>query len=410
MKDTFRSLREYRNYRRYYIGQAVSLAGTWMQSVAQGWLVLRLSHSVTQVGLVAAMQTLPILFFGPSAGVLVDRRDTRLTLAVTSSAAGVLAGALGVLTVCGLARLWLVYAFALLLGFVTAVDNPARQAFVSELVPPEALANAVTLNTVNINAARVIGPSLAAVTIALADVGPCFLLNAVSYIAVVIALLWIKPADLFPRRRERAHRGQLRAGFAYVWHTKELRVPLIMMGLIGTLTYEFTVSLPALAERTFHGTASTFGLMTGAMGLGAVVGGLLTATRDRHGTPVLIRQAVIFGVSVLAVAAAPSEWTAVALLTIVGAASLMFLSRANTTIQLLADPAMRGRVMALWTVAFLGTTPVGAPIIGWIGQHVGARWSLVVGGVTAIVAAGYALVNLPRLSRIEPAVAAGVVH
>jgi MFS family permease len=396
VNETFRSLRESRNFRRYFVGQSVSLAGTWMQSIAQGWLVLKLTGSVTQVGLIAAAQTLPILILAPSAGLLIDRHDTRRVLLATQAVAGALAGILGVLTVTGAVQLWMVYVLAGLLGVVTAVDNPARQSFVNELVAPDLIGNAVTLNTININAARVIGPGLAAAVIALVGVGPCFLLNAASYVAVVFALARIRPSELLPRRREDRQRGQVREGLRYVWHNDALRVPLVMMALIGTLTYEFTVSLPAMAKVTFHGSASTFGLLTGAMGLGAVMGGLITAGRPRHGLDVLIRQAAIFGVAVLAAAVAPTLWLAVVALLGVGATSLVFLARANTTMQLLAEPTKRGRVMALWTVAFLGTTPVGAPVIGFIGDHAGPRWSLVTGGVTALVAAGYGAVRRSR--------------
>ena len=396
MSTTFESLRGSRNFRKYYIGQTISLAGTWMQSVAQGWLVLRISGSITQVGIAAAAQTLPILLLSPSAGVLIDRYDTKRILMVTQVGAGILAAALGTLVEVGWARLWVVYLLAVCLGTITAIDNPARQTFVSELVPPELLGNAVTLNTISINAARVIGPAVAAAVIALTDVGPCFFVNALSFLAVVIALLRIKPGELIPRHRERAHRGQLVDGLRYVWGTPQLRVPLVMMALIGTLTYEFMVSLPAMAAKTFHGSASTFGVMTGAMGFGAVVGGLVTARRLRYGTPMLIRQAILFGLLVIAAAISPTLPVAVLVLTTVGAASLVFLTRANTTIQLLAEPEMRGRVMALWTVAFLGTTPVGAPTIGYIGEHAGPRWALLVGGLTAIVAAGYGAVGLRR--------------
>ncbi|MEP6661582.1 MAG: MFS transporter [Acidimicrobiales bacterium] len=396
MNETFRSLRESRNFRRYFIGQSVSLAGTWMQSVAQGWLVLKLTGSVTQVGLIAAAQTLPILLLAPSAGLFIDRHDTRRVLLATQATAGALAGILGLLTVTGAVHLWMVYVLAGLLGVVTAVDNPARQSFVNELVVPDLIGNAVTLNTININAARVIGPGLAAAVIALFGVGPCFLINAASYVAVVIALARMRPSELLARRREERQHGQVREGLRYVWHTDALRVPLVMMALIGTLTYEFTVSLPAMAKVTFHGSASTFGLMTGAMGLGAVMGGLFTAGRPRHGLDVLVRQAAIFGLAVLAAAVAPTLWLAIVALLVVGATSLAFLARANTTMQLLAEPTKRGRVMALWTVAFLGTTPVGAPVIGFIGDHAGPRWSLVTGGVTALVAAAYGAVRRSR--------------
>lgn len=401
--DRFAALRQSPPFRRYFSGQTVSLAGTWMQSVAQAWLVLQLTGSVGQVGVVAAAQTVPVLLLGAHAGVLVDRYDTRRVLMATQLAAGSSAFLLGVLVTGGWTQLWMVYVLAACLGAVNALDMPARGAFVSELCPPQLVGNAITLNSINMNAARVIGPSVAAAVIALGGLPMAFLLNGISYLAVFTALLTIRPADLVPRPREARRPGQLREGLSYVWGDAHLRVALVMMAVVGTFTYEFTVTLPALARESFGGGPSMFGMMTAAMGVGAVLGGLATASRPQRGLPVVVRQTAVFGVTVLVAAAAPTPATAIALLVGVGAASLVFLTRANATVQLLAHPAKRGRVMSLWTIAFLGTTPVGAPLMGYVAEHAGARWALVLGGLCALAAATYGAMALRAL----PAGAAG---
>jgi MFS family permease len=402
MSQTFRAIRESRSYRLYSIGQLISLAGTWMQSVAQGWLVLQLTDSATQIGLLAAAQTIPILLLGPAAGVLVDRMDTRRLLLVTQSISAVLALALGLLTLTDHIALWMVYAIGIALGMVNSLDQPGRMAFVAELVGPDLLTNAITLNSVNMNAARAVGPSIAAAVIAIGDISLAFLLNAASFIAVVVALAMIRPGSLNSRFKEPKAKGQLMAGLQYVWRDPLLRTLLFMVTAIGTFTYEFTVSLPAMARRTFHGSASLFGLMTGAMGLGAVIGGLLTAGRPRTGLAVVNRQAAFLGLAVLGAALAPNPVTEVLVLLVVGAASLSFLARGNATVQLMVDPTKRGRVMSLWALAFLGSTPVGAPIIGWIGQRFGVRWALATGSFTALATAGYGAVVARRWRRASP--------
>jgi MFS family permease len=393
-RATFRALIESRNFRRYYLGQTISQSGTWMQSVAQAWLVLQITHSPAQVGFVIAAQTLPVLLFGPAGGVLVDRYDARRLLLCTQLLGGVQALGLGLLTVTGTVHLWMVYALAVSYGFVQLIDMPARQTFALEIVGPELLTNAVTLNSINMNAARVIGPSFAAALIAWLGIGECFLINSATFGAVILAIVLMDLSQLHRARREHRHRGQLVEGLAYVWHTTELRVPLIVMTVIGTLTYEFSVSLPAMAEVTFHGGAATYGLMTSAMGLGAVLGGLLTASRPRHGLAVVSRQGLVFGLVVLGLSVAPTLPIALAALLLVGAGSLVFLARANATVQLLADPAKRGRVMALWTMAFLGSTPIGAPLVGWMAQVTSPRWALAIGGLAAIAASAYGAVKV----------------
>lgn len=393
---TFSSLREH-NYRLWFGGQLVSLAGTWMQSVAQAWLVLELTGSGTLLGLVTALQFLPMLLGGPIAGVAVDRLPTRRLLLATQATAGLLALTLGLLTVTGAVALWMVFALAFAFGCVVAVDMPARQRFVSELVGPDDLPNAVTLNSVIVNAARVVGPGIGGVVIATAGVGPCFLLNAASYAAVLTALLAMRRGKLHPQARAPRGRGQLREGLAYVRRTPALAVPLAMMAVIGTLTYEFHVTLPLYARRDFAAGPELFGAMTAAMGGGAVIGGLLAAG-GRPSTRRLVWSAAAFGAAVLVLAAAPTRATALAALPLVGAVSIVFISTANATLQLRADPAFRGRVMALYGVAFVGSTPLGGPLVGWVGEQAGGRAALAIGGVAALAAAlvgGLAMRRVP---------------
>ena len=383
---TFGAVHSSRNYRIYLIGQSISLTGTWMQTVAQAWLVLKLTGSGTALGFVVALQFLPVLLFGAFGGVIADRMPKRRLLLITQVSFGLLALLLGTLTATNAVTLWMVYVVAFCFGCVTALDNPARQTFVLEMVGRDHLPNAVTLNTVNINMARVIGPALAGVVIALTGIAPCFFLNAASYIAVIAALLMMRVSELRPLPAQPRAKGQLRDGFRYVWSSPQLRTPLIMMAVVGTLAYEFQVILPLVAKYTFGGDAATYGLMTGAMGIGAVIGGLFTASRQRTGDGPLIKATLVFGALIITAAIMPSLPTMVLLLVGVGAGSVTFLARANSTMQLRADPAYQGRVMALWAVAFIGTTPIGGPIIGWIGQNIGPRWGMVVGGTATLLA------------------------
>lgn len=393
--DTFAALRV-PNYRRYFAGQAVSLVGTWMQTIAQGWLVLELTGSGTALGLMAAAQFLPILLLAPYGGVLADRLDKRRLLIATQLGLGAIALALGLLVVTGLVQLWMVLVLALMLGLLTAVDNPARQSFAQEMVTPARLRNAVSLNSVLVNTARAVGPAMAGILIATTGTGICFLINAASYAAVVFALASMDTGELHPTDSAGRAPGQVRQGLTYVAHTTELLVPLMMLALIGTLAYEFQVVLPLLARGPLEGGPGTYGLLTSAMGAGAIVGGLVVAGHGRTGLRPLTVAAALFGAAILATAAAPSVAVALVALTVVGATSVTFLAVGNTTLQLTSDPRFRGRVMALWTVAFLGSTPLGAPIIGWVSEQVSPRGGLVVGGLACLVAAGVGAVALAR--------------
>ena len=294
------------NYRRWYAGQGISLVGTWMQTIAQGWLVYTLTGSGTQLGLVVALQMVPVLILAPYAGVMADRVDKRRLIIAVQGVMAVLALILGLLTVTGAVRLWEVYVLAAALGIATAFDNPARQAFVMELVGPDHVRNAVTLNSVLVNAARAVGPAVAGILIATVGVSVCFLVNAGSYVAVIASLLLLDRSALRPSIPAPRSRGQLREGLRYVASTPALAVPLVMMGVIGALAYEFQVVLPIVARETFGGGAEVYGFLTAAMGAGAVVGGLIVAGSGRTGTRAVITACFGFGVSMLLAAAAPT--------------------------------------------------------------------------------------------------------
>jgi MFS family permease len=395
-KRTFAALKV-RNFRLYILGQTVSQAGTWMQQIGQGWLVLRLTGSGTALGIVIACQALPVLFFAPAGGLLVDRVDKQKLLIITQLLSGVLALALWALTATDTVEVWMVYGLALMLGFVLVFDNPVRQSMPIELVGPELLTNAVSLNNINFNVSRVFGPALAGVTINQLGISPCFLLNGVTYATVVIALLMLHKDELHIQPRQARARRQVREGMRYVWRTPQLRVPVILMFVVGMLTYETGVTLPLLAKDTFNGGAGTYSLFTAAMGVGAVIVGLGYAARMNVTRGLLLRVTVVLGVFMFVSAAAPTQGIELAALVALGGASVTFLVAANATLQLATPPEMRGRVLALWSMAFMGSTPIGGPMVGWIGEHVGPRWSMFVGGAGPIVAAAVAWPMLARL-------------
>jgi MFS family permease len=401
---TFSSL-HIRNYRWYFAGQSMSLIGTWMQSIAQSWLVFTLTHSGTAVGLVVALQTLPILLLGPLGGTIADRFGKYRILFWTQSLAGVQAAVLAVLTLTGTVQLWQLYLMAASLGLINMVDNPTRQTFIVEMVGREQLTNAVTLNSVMVNVARAIGPAVAGVLIASVGAGWCFAVNAGSFLFVLAGLKMIDPRLLAPAPRATRLRGQLLEGFRYVGRTPLLRDTLLMMALIGCLAYEFQVSLPLIAGNTFHGNASAYGFLTASMGVGAVIGGLVAAGRRDRSPSRLVNTALAFGAVIGLAALAPTRWAEQVILLAVGAGSVTFLSLGNSTLQLRADPAMRGRVMSLWSVAFMGSTPVGGPLVGFIGGALGPRYALGIGALAALVAGAYGYVRLGRRHADEPVVA-----
>ena len=399
-----------RNYRLWFVGQGLSLSGTWMQTVAQGLLILELTGSGTELGLVTAVQALPVLFLAPWGGVVADRFPKRTILYITQAVAGLLALILGGLVATGSIRVWMVYVLACGLGLVKAVDTPTRQAFVLEMVGKETLVNAVSLNSTQVNLARVIGPTTAAVLIASIGMAACFILNGLSYFVVIAVLAAMRAGELRPGPLGQRTKGQLRQGLQYVWSTPVLRTILLMMALIGTLTYEFTVSLPLFAQMTFGQGANAYAAMSAIMGLGAVAGGLYAATLSLRLPNRLVWAAGLFGGAVLLTAAAPTLPLALLALAAVGFCSIQFTSLANATLQLETAPEMRGRVMALWTMAFLGSTPIGGPLIGVIGEHVGPRSALALGGIAALVAAAFGATvfgwRMPAGARVERRVAA----
>ena len=386
------------NYRLYFIGQVISLSGTWMQRVAQSWLVLELTGSGTALGVVSALQFLPLLLLGPWGGVLADRYDKRRVLIATQAIPAVLAGILGLLVATDVVTVWMVYLLAVALGFVQVVDNPTRQTFIHEMVGPDDLTNAVSLNAVVVNVARVIGPGFAGALIVTIGLAPCFFINGLSYGAVLIALALMNPARLLRAPSQTRRPGQLREGLRYVRNTPEVLVPLVMLAIVGTLAYEYQVVLPLLAKFTFGGDAGTYATMSALTGIGAVVGGLATAAGGRKPATSLAWTAIVFGSIQMLTSMAPTLAICYAIMILLGAASIRFLALGNATLQLAAEPAMRGRVMALWAVAFLGSTPVGGPIVGWIGEHIGPRIALGLGGV-ATLASG--ILAYRALARIE---------
>jgi MFS family permease len=385
------------NYRRYIGGQSISLTGSWMQMTAQSWLVLTLTHSATALGGIIALQTLPVLLLGPYGGVIADRVDKRKLMIVLQCAMGVQALVLGLLTVTGAVRVWEVGLLAALLGLNNAFENPARQSFMLELVGPKHLRNAVSLNSVMVNVARSVGPAVAGVLIATVGVGVCFLANSASFVAVVASLVTMDRSALNPTEPAVRARGQLREGLRYARRTPELAVPLLMMAAVGCLAYEFQVSLPVMATRGLHVGATGFGFMTASMGAGAVVGGLLIAALGKTGLRPLVLAGSAFGVAMGLAALAPSLPLELVALGLAGGASISFMSTGNSTLQLNAAPAMRGRVMSLWFVAFQGSTPIGGPIVGWVMETAGARAGLELGAMTCVAVALAGFVALRRL-------------
>jgi MFS family permease len=384
------------NYRRYISGQAISLVGTWMQMAAQSWLVLTLTGSATTLGLIVALQTLPVLLLGPYGGVIADRVDKRRLMVILQAAMGVQALILGVLTITGAIELWEIGVLALLLGLNNAFENPARQSFMLEMIGPENLRNAVSLNSVLVNVARTIGPAVAGILIATVGTGVCFLVNAASFVAVIASLSTLDRTALHPTKPTPRAPGQLREGFRYVRRTPELGIPLLMMALVGCLAYEFQVSLQVMAKQGLHLGATGYGFMTAAMGVGAVVGGLLVAAKGKVGLRPLVAAAAAFGIFLALATVAQSLALELVALALAGGASIAFMSTGNSTLQLGAAPNMRGRVMSLWFVAFQGSTPIGGPIVGWVMATAGARAGLGVGAVTCLLVAALGLLAARR--------------
>lgn len=365
-----------------------------MQSIAQMWLVLHLTGSGLALGITAALQFTPILLFGTWGGLLADRVDKRKLLMMTQSAAGVVALVLAGLTLGGLVQLWMVYVLAFALGMVNVFDNPGRQSFVTEMVGKDQVINAVGLNSAVFTLARVIGPAIAGVLIAAVGTGWCFLYNGLSYFPVVLALGLMRPWELHRGQPAARARGQIRAGIRYAWATPELRFPLLLMLVVGTLAFNFSVLMPLMASFVFKSGASTFGLLMSFMGAGAFVGALVSANRARPSHRLLGFAGAAFGALLLGAALAPTLPVELLVLLPLGAAMITFQATANSLLQLNSDPALRGRVMALYVMVFVGTTPIGGPILGWVAEQFGARTGLGLGGLATLIASAALLWGL----------------
>lgn len=412
LSSTFRSLRV-RNYRLFATGQVVSLSGTWAQRIAQDWLVLQIAPNPgLALGITTGLQFLPMLLFGLYGGVLADRYDKRKLLVGAQAAMGVLALVLGVLDLSGAVQLWHVYVLAFLLGLASVVDTPVRQAFVSEIVGPAEMPNAVSLNSATFNLSRIVGPAIAGIAINSVGTGWVFLGNAVSYVAVLAGLLAMRPRELQRTGRVVRGKGQLREGLAYVRSRPELLVPIVLVFMVGTFGLNFQITLALVAKQVYDRGAGSFGLLTSMLALGSLLGALQSARRTGPPrTRVLLGSALAFGLLEVVAGLAPSYAVLAVLLVPTGAAVLTFTTTANSLVQLGSSPEVRGRVMALYVLVFLGGTPIGAPVIGAVAQAAGPRSSLLVGGlvcaVSAVVGAVYLtrsrrLVVVPHLARRRP--------
>ncbi|WP_029923509.1 MFS transporter [Nevskia soli] len=399
----FRSLRGF-NYRIWIAGAFVSNVGTWVQRTAQDWLVLTqlTHHSASAIGVVMALQFAPQLLLLPWTGSAADHFNQRRLLIFTQATMGALALALGILTVAGIVQLWQVYVFAFLFGCAAAFDAPVRQTFVAELVGDDDLHNAVALNSTSFNTARMIGPAVSGVVIAAIGTGWAFLINGVSFIAVLFSLLLLRGSELHPSARAHRARGSFTEGLRYVWGRPDLKAVLAMLFLVGTFGLNFPIFISTMAVRVFHADARGYGLLSSIMAIGTVAGALLGAARRRARFSLLLLGSGFFGLGCTLAALAPSYWLFAAALVIIGVAALTLTNTSNSLMQLSTEPAMRGRVMALRVGVALGGTPIGAPIVGWVADQCGPRWALGVGaasGFAAVIVGAYALARLePRAS------------
>ncbi|MGZ5420248.1 MAG: MFS transporter [Solirubrobacterales bacterium] len=389
LSRSFESLR-IPNYRRFFVGQLVSISGNWMQTVAEIWLVLTLTGSGVAVGATSALQFLPMLLFGAWGGSFADRLDKRRLLIVTQSLHMTVPLAMFALAASGAIEPWMVFGLVFARGAVNAVDYPTRQAFVMELVGRRRVVNAVSLNSVLVHASRIIGPAIAGVLIATVGIAPCFGVNALTFLVMIAALATMDLAALRPAAIAPREPGAVRAGLRYVRATPALLIPLGLMALVGTLGFNFQVVLPLVARISFDGGASAYAVLVSAMGAGAVAGALLNGARGSATPALLVGAAAGFGALALVAAGAPSLALEAVALVPLGAASVTLAASINSALQLASEPSMRGRVMALYSVVFLGSTPIGAPLAGWLSQAVDPRAALAMAGVSGLLAAALA--------------------
>jgi MFS family permease len=406
----FRSLRV-RNYRLYASGQLVSLTGTWMQRVAQDWLVLELTNSGTALGIVTALQFGPSLLLGLWGGVLADRSNKRKLLFATQTGLGLVALMLGLLTLTGVVQYWHVLALALVLGLVSAIDSPVRQSFVVEMVGKDDLANAVGINSTIFNTGRILGPAIAGVMITAVGTGWAFLVNAASSIAVLAALAAMRPSELYPSPPLRRARGQLREGFRYVRGRSDLVLTMILVFVIGTFGLNFQITTALLAKQVFNRGATGYGLLSTSLAIGACIGAVVATTRMKRASRLfLIGTALAFSLLEITSGLMPSFVTTAIVLIPTGLAMLTLTTAANSSVQLGVEPTMRGRVMALYLVCFMGGTPLGAPIVGWLAGAAGPRWGLIGGGVICLVATAALGVTMAHRRGMTPSDMAERLH
>ncbi len=394
---TFRSLRN-PNYRIWAAGALVSNIGTWMQRTAQDWLVLTqlTPHNAAAVGIVMSLQFGPQLLLLPWTGFAADHYDQRKLLIVTQAVMGILALTLGVFTITGFVELWHVYVFAFLSGCASAFDAPVRQIFVAELVGEKDLSNAIALNSTSFNMARMIGPAVAGLTIASVGTGWAFLLNGSSFFAVLASLFLLRVSGQHAKVRALRTKGSLTEGLRYVWARPDLKAILLMLFLIGTFGMNFPIFISTMAVTAFHTDARGYGLLSSTLAIGTIAGALLAAGRERPQFKSLLSGAAVFGVGCTLAALAPNYWTFAVALVIIGVGAMTFSNTTNSLMQLTTEPAMRGRVIALRVGVALGGTPIGAPIVGWVADHLGPRWALGVGALSGVLAVGVALYTLKR--------------
>ncbi len=398
MNRMFESL-SVRNYRLYATGALVSNAGTWMQRVAQDWLVLTVltNHSPIALGVTTGLQFLPTLLLSPVSGLLADRLPKRKLMIWTQALMGLTALLLGLLVLSGAATLWQVYLLATVLGVVSAVDTPTRQTFVAEMVPADKLSNAVGLNSASFNSGRLIGPDLAGLLIAAFGTGPVFLINAASFGATITALLAMRVSELTPIQRAPRAGGQIRAGLSYIKHRPDLLIILGIAGMVGTFGLNFQMTTALMATQVYGKGAGEYGLLGSIMAIGSLAGALLAARRRHPRMRLLLGAALCFGIFACVASLMPTYATFAIALIPTGMSSLTLMTAANTIIQMTTEPAMRGRVIALYMAVFAGGTPLGAPIIGWVGEVFGARWTIAVGGIVSLVCAVIASFVLLRV-------------
>ena len=407
MSPTFRSLR-IRNYRLYATGALISNIGTWMQRIAQDWLVLELTHNNgIALGVTTGLQFLPMLLVGPWAGSLADRYSKRQLLIITQAFMGVVGAFLGLLVITGVVQVWHVFVLAGLLGLGAAVDAPARQSFVIEMVGANDVSNAVGLNSASFNLGRVIGPALAGVLIVLIGTGPVFLINAASFGAVIFALTRMRSSELMPMPRAPGGRGQVLEGIRYVRARPDLQLVMVIVFFVGTFGLNFQMTSALMATSVFHKGAGAYGLLGSVVAIGSLSGALLAARRGKPRLRLIVFAAVAFGVVEIAAGLMPSYYWFMATLIPLGLCQMTLLNSANATMQLAVDPVMRGRVMALYMAVLMGGTPIGAPLIGALAEAFGARWSLIAGG---LISAGAAIVAGSMLARRQGLVLRDELH